>query len=173
MGALDRGPFNLTGLAVDGCAFLGGIVLSEGFRPHLVQPHEAELAVGLLTLEADREVRGLVRGSPDQNAIVVDVVAEDHLLDGKRNVRHLRGEGQFRIRVQDIELDVVRILDIRIGIVRSDGRLNSASHPLQVSIGQGFLGVDRQRGDHHILQADRRRNSRGSGRIARHNLLPP
>ena len=105
VGALDRRPLHIPGLAGDGGAFLGGVVLGDGLGPHLVQPHIAEQVVGL-PLEAHGEVRRLVRGRADQDAIVVDLVPEDHLLDGQRDVRHLRGEGEFRIRIQHIELNL-------------------------------------------------------------------
>ena len=83
IGALDGSPFNITGLAGDRGAFLGGVVLGEGFRPHFVQPDEAELAVGLLALKADRKIRRLVSSGADQHAIVVELVSKDLFLDSQ------------------------------------------------------------------------------------------
>lgn len=61
---------------------------------------------GLFALEAHGEVRRLVRGRTDQDAVVIDLVAEDILLDGQRNVCHLCGEGELRIGIQNIEFDI-------------------------------------------------------------------
>jgi hypothetical protein len=58
----------------------------------------------------------------------IDLVAEDLLLDGQRNVRHLRGEGEFGIRIQYIEFDVIGVLDVRVGVLRVMLASNRASH---------------------------------------------
>lgn len=72
----------------------------------LVQPHEPVLAVALFTLEADGEIGRLIGGGPHQNAVVVDGVAQQHFLNGQRNVRQLQGKAQLGIGIQDVKLDI-------------------------------------------------------------------
>ena len=72
----------------------------------LVQPHVAERAVRLLRLEAHGEVRRTVGRGAHQHAVVVDLVAEDHLLDGQRHIRHGGGEGQLRVGIEHVKLDI-------------------------------------------------------------------
>ena len=107
VGALDRGELDFRRLAVDRLAFLGGEVLGERFRTHLVKPYIAELTVALFRLEAGGEVRRLVLRGADQYAVVVDRVGKEHLLYGQRDIRHLEFEADLRVSVQGIKLRIV------------------------------------------------------------------
>ena len=107
MRALDGGELHFRRLAVYGLAFLGGEILGYGLGPHLVQPHEAELAVALFTLEANGEVGRLVLGGAYEHAVVVYGVGKYLLLYNEGNVRHLELEADLRIGVQGVELGIV------------------------------------------------------------------
>lgn len=74
-------------------------------------------------------------------------------------------------RLQHVKLDVVRVLDVRFGVLRRDGRLDSASHQLEVAVGVGLFGVGRQRGNDHVLQTDSRRYHGRSSRATHNKVL--
>ena len=85
---------------------------------YLVQPHKAVLAVGLFGHKAYGKVAGLVVGRADEHAVVVDLVAEDHLLNDQRQVGQTGGEGEFGVGIEDVALGVVKILDVGIVVLR-------------------------------------------------------
>ena len=70
----------------------------------LVQPDVAKFVVRLFRHEAHGKVGRLVRGGAHKYAVVVDGVAEDHLLDGERDVRHGGGESDLGVGIEGIEL---------------------------------------------------------------------
>lgn len=72
----------------------------------LVKPDIAVAAVGFLALEADGKIRRFVSGGADQDAVVVDLVAEDHLLNGQGDVGHGSGKADFRVGIQGIEFNI-------------------------------------------------------------------
>ena len=72
---------------------------------------------------------------------------------------------QFRVGIQNIKFRVVRVLNVRIGVLRRDGRLDCAGDQLKLTVGQRLLSIHRQRRNDHIFKAHRRAYGRRSGGI--------
>ena len=85
MDALDGYPLDLAGLARHRGALLGGVGLGHGLGAALVQPHIAVGVVALLGAEAHRVIGRRVGRGSDQDAVGIQMVAEDLLLDGQGN----------------------------------------------------------------------------------------
>ena len=168
MGALDGLPFHLAGLPGHRAALAGGIVLGHGLGANLVQPDIAIRAVRLLRLEAHSEIAGFVRSRADQHAVVIDLVAEDHFLDGQRNVRHFGLEAQIRVGIQGVEFHIIGILHIRVSVFGGNGCFDGAGEQLKLTVGVAFLGIGRQRRDDHVFQTDGRSNLGRSNRGSCH-----
>ena len=72
----------------------------------LVQPDIAELVVRLFCFVFHGEIGRLVGGCAHEHAVVIDLVAEDHLLNGQGNVGHGGGKADLRVGVQGVELHI-------------------------------------------------------------------
>jgi hypothetical protein len=63
----------------------------------------------------------------EKHAIVINGVAQDHLLERQRDVRHLHGQLDVGIGIYDIAFHIVIVLYFRIGVLRGDLRVDRAA----------------------------------------------